>query len=261
VTQTRESATALKVVSITSEDPFYINRFFAELFRILPGHPVEMLAIVKLKPFNAPSWWMIAKRMVNFYGIRDFCRMGLRYLLKRLRNPSLTALAARHGVRVFSVRDINSTEFLNHLAEMKPDVIVSVAASQIFRQRLLNLPPRGCWNVHGGCLPRYRGMMPAFWTLLHGERTGAITVHRMNSRLDDGEILLQRMYPIESGESLDHVISHSKTLGAGVLLDALEMLYRGDYTLLPNDRAEATCFTFPTRGDVRRFREKGLRLL
>jgi methionyl-tRNA formyltransferase len=83
----------------------------------------------------------------------------------------------------------------------------------------------------------------------------------MNTRLDDGEILLQKTYPIIPGESLDHLIRRSKILGARILLDALEMLHRGDYELLPNDRAQATYFSFPMRDDVRRFKKKGVKLV
>jgi methionyl-tRNA formyltransferase len=261
MTSHKESAVSLRVLVITSEDPFYINRFFSEFFRLLPSRPIRLLGIACLKPFNAPSGWALARQMVAFYGRRDFGRMVLRYLWRRFRGPNLTRLAGRRGVEVFAVRDINSDEFLDRLGEMAPDVVVSVAASQIFRKRLLNLPRLGCWNVHGGWLPRYRGMMPAFWTLLSGETKGAVTVHKMNSRLDAGDILAQHIYSIEPRESLDHLIRRSKILAAKVLLDALEQLHRGEYELQPNDSAKATYFSFPTPEDVRRFRKKGLKLL
>ena len=104
-------------------------------------------------------------------------------------------------------------------------------------------------------------MMPSFWTLLNGEREGAITIHRMNPRLDDGEILHQHVYPIEARESLDQLIKRTKAMAAQVLLDALEMLSRGDYELKPNDIEQATYYSFPTYEDVRAFRRAGLKLL
>ncbi|MFH1010165.1 MAG: formyltransferase family protein, partial [bacterium] len=241
--------------------PFYTKRFFSEFLRLLADYPIRLLEIVSVRPFNTPSNWVLARQMMRFYGPRDFGRMALRYLWKRLREPNLRTLATQQGAAFFPAQDINSDEFLTHLAKMEPDVIVSVAAPQIFRKRLLRLPRLGCWNIHGGYLPRYRGMMPAFWTLLHGEKEGAITIHKMNSRLDDGEILLQKTYPILPGESLDHLIRRSKTLGARILLDALEMLHHGDHELLPNDRAQATYFSFPASDDVRRYRNKGLKLV
>jgi len=259
--ETQTETALLKVVVITSEDPFYAKRFFGEFLRLLPEYPVRLLEIVSVRPFNTPSVGALARQMLQFYGPRDFGRMASRYLWKRLCEANLRTLATRRGAAFFPAQDINSVEFLSRLAEMEPDAVVSVAAPQIFRKRLLSLPRLGCWNIHGGYLPRYRGMMPAFWTLLNGENKGAITVHKMNARLDDGEILLQKTYPIPPGESLDHLIRRSKTLGARVLLDALKMLHTGDYELLPNDRTQATYFSFPTRLDVQRFRSRGLKLV
>jgi folate-dependent phosphoribosylglycinamide formyltransferase PurN len=46
--------------------------------------------------------------------------------------------------------------FLEELAELEPNVVVSVSWPQIFEKRLIDLPPKGCLNVHGGILPNYR---------------------------------------------------------------------------------------------------------
>ncbi len=259
--RTNKTATRLRTVIITGEDPFYINRFFRELLQQVPNHPVELLGIVNLKPFNAPSKFALARRMLRFYGPVDFLRMTWRYLLSKIRGANLARLAARSGVPMLKTRNINSKSFLARLRGMNPDVVVSVSAPQIFRKRLLSTPRLGCWNLHGGKLPRYRGMMPSFWTLLSGEREGAITVHKMNPRLDDGDILHQYVYPIQPGESLDHLIVRTKVLGARVLLDALDKLASGDFRLQPNDAAQATYFSFPTPKEVRAFRKKGLKLL
>lgn len=199
--------------------------------------------------------------MFRFYGLFDFTRMGLRYTRNKLCNPGLDKIAAMNGVKALKAKNINSKRFLDKLRELNPDAIVSVSAPQIFRKKLLELPRLGCWNVHGGRLPRYRGMMPAFWTLFNGEKEGAITIHKMNSKLDDGEILYQYVYPIELGETLDHLIRRSKIKAAEVLLEALEILRQRDFQLVPNNTQKATYFTFPSAKDVKRFRRKGLKLI
>jgi methionyl-tRNA formyltransferase len=199
--------------------------------------------------------------MLKFYGPIDFIRLGWRYFLARLKGSRMRSGARSAGVTVSDEPDINAEPFLERLKSLNIDAVVSVAASQIFRKKLLELPRLGCWNVHGGRLPRFRGMMPAFWTLMEGESEGAVTVHKMNSRLDDGDILLQRLYPIQDGEPLHDLIVRSKRIAAGALLDALETLHTGNYELQPNDRNQATIFTFPTKEEVQKFRRKGIRLI
>lgn len=262
MTQTSDTCVGpLRIAIITAEDPFYINQFFKEFFRMLPDSSIEVIGLVNLKPFNLGSKTALARKMLRFYGFFNFIRMQFRYLSAKLFKTGLDQMAEANGINVLRTKNINSKSFLRKLADLNPDVVVSVSASQIFRSRLLELPRLGCWNVHGGRLPRYRGMMPAFWTLFNGEREGAITVHKMNARLDDGDILYQHVYPVEPGESLDHLVSRSKILGAGVLLKALDMLTRRDWKLLPNDADQATYYSFPTPQEVKLFKDKKLKLL
>ncbi|MGZ7367589.1 formyltransferase family protein, partial [Streptococcus pyogenes] len=74
-----------------------------------------------------------------------------------------------HGIPFGIERDANAPAFLARLRAHAPDVIVSFSASQVFRKELLRLPAKGCINLHCSLLPHYRGLLPSFWVLFHGE--------------------------------------------------------------------------------------------
>jgi methionyl-tRNA formyltransferase len=153
---------------------------------------------------------------------------------------------------------VNAPEFVAYVRDrLQPDLIVSVAASQIFKEPLLAIPPRGCINIHGALLPRYRGMLPSFWTLLNGEREGGVTVHYMSAGIDDGSILAQRRFPIHETDTVEALIGRSKALGADLLCDVLTRMNRGPLTTAPNNAADGTYYSFPTRTDVRRLKARG----
>ncbi|MFH0765066.1 MAG: formyltransferase family protein [Calditrichota bacterium] len=251
----------LRVVIITSEDPIYINFFFRELFKRRPKTSISLVGIVNLKPFNAKSYWALARDMLKFYGFYDFLLLSARFIRLKFTKPGLKQMANEQGIPFIETARINRREFHVQLRELNPDVIISVAASQIFKKTLLCLPRLGCWNVHGGYLPKYRGMMPAFWTLFNDEPEGAVSIHRMTEAVDAGDILLQRVYQIDRGESLDRLILKSKIMGAQALIEALETLRRGGWTLKLNDAAQATYYSFPTPREVRTFRQRGHKLL
>jgi len=255
------SSNALRVVIITSEDPIYINHFFRELFKLLPKSGIELAGIVNLKPFNAKSTRALARDMLKFYGFYDFLRLSMRYIWLKLTKPDLKQMAFTRGIPFIDTARINHRAFHDQLRGLNPDVVISAAASQIFKKTLLQLPRLGCWNVHGGYLPKYRGMMPAFWTMFNNEPEGAVSIHLMTETVDGGDILVQRVYPLERGESLDHLILRAKTIGAQALIEALEMLRQGGWTLKPNDAGQATYNSFPTPKEVREFRRKGFKLL
>ena len=167
--------------------------------------------------------------------------------------------ARRRGIGIWETDDINGPRFLEDLERLRPDVIVSVAASQVLKKEILSLPARGCINVHGALLPRYRGMLPSFWVLFHDEKETGVTVHYMNERLDDGDIIAQEKVAVAARDTQHTVILKTKRAGAELLLRVLKEMERGEVNVRPNDAARATYFSFPTRDEAREFRRRGKR--
>lgn len=266
-----ETVTPIAIVFITQDDPFYLRVFFEEFVRTCEDRG-EIRSVVIAPAMGKKSLSGLVGQMYDFYGPRDFLRVGMKYVLYRLGSKlprwlrggkffSIEQACTHYGVPVVHARDINAPEFIAQLAQWKPDLIVSVAAPQVFRAQLIGTPRLGCINIHNSKLPRYRGMLPNFWQMLHGEKAVGTTIHRINAGIDDGDILLQTETPIEPGESLDSLILRTKRLGAGLVIDILRQLKSGEVHALPNRKEEATYFTFPTRRDVEEFRRRGYRLL
>jgi methionyl-tRNA formyltransferase len=176
---------------------------------------------------------------------------------------SLEHLLLKEGWNIIHITDVNSLEFHQLIEPMELDLLVSVAASQKLKQALLSKPRYGCINIHNANLPKNRGMLPNFWSLYHydTEPISAMTVHKMNEKLDDGPIVLQKEFELNPQESLDNLIIKTKQLNAPVLLEAIQMFKNGEPEYLANDASQATYNTFPTKEDVKKFKAKGLRLL
>ena len=261
----------MKLIFITQDDPFYVRCFFEEFFRIYP-FPKEIEAVVIQRPLGKKSIARLIRQMVGFYGWEDFGRMGMRYvwakdlnlmgkLFSRTEWLNISGLCRVHGIPVLYKNDLHRPNFLAEIRVRGIDLIISVAAPTIFRQKLIDLPPLGCINIHHAPLPRYKGMMPNFWQLYHGEKTVGITVHKINRRIDEGEIILQKEVAVIPGESLDALIKRTKRLGAHCMAEAIEMVRSGAVQPIENPTDQASYFSFPTKHDVRKFRQMGYRLL
>lgn len=259
------------IVFITQDDPFYVRCFFEEFFKIYP-YPQEIKTVAIQSSMGKKSTWTLAKQMYTFYGLIDFFRMSLRYAgvktlsgLSRFYRKSdwlgLKQLCKVHNIEVLHQNDIHESEFLAELRSRDLDLIISVAAPTIFHKELIDLPRLGCINIHHAPLPRYRGMMPNFWQLYNGEKEVGITIHKINPKVDQGEIILQGQVPIKPGESLDALIKRTKQLGAHFMIEAIEIVRNGRIKFKENRPEEGSYFSFPTREDVRMFRTKGYRLL
>jgi len=257
----------MRIAIITQDEPFYIPAF---LEQIAQARGKCIVAMVILRAFNE-SIMDVARRVFNRFGPWEFLIYGFRFFGVKAMNVisrflplggpwSVSDVARRHGIKIYTPKNINGQAFITMLSQnIKPDVIVSVAASEVFKKDILALPRYGCINVHTAPLPRYRGMLPTFWVLLNGERETAVTVHYMTRELDDGDIIRQEPVPISPEDSLDSLIRRTKRIGSKVLLQSLDDIERGMVIPQPNDVSKATYFSFPTREDALRFRAKGLR--
>jgi len=260
-----------RVLFFTQDDPFYVKHFFEEFFLSYP----EMDAVggvVICDVMGKKSFRRLLGQMYGFYGPRDFSRMGFRYIARRAasalksltgrgRSADLRQLCAERGVPAYTGNGINSPEFVAEMKKIGPDLIVSVAAPVIFKKDLIGSARLGCINIHNGKLPRYRGMMPNFWQLYHGEERVGITIHEVNEKIDDGRIIFQREVDVLPGETLESLMCRTKRIGAYCMIEAIDMVRSGNVHYRDNAADKGSYFSFPTREDVREFKRRGRRIM
>ncbi len=139
------------------------------------------------------------------------------------------------GLPLLQPEKVRAKDFAQTVREMAPDVIVVAAFGQIIPQRVLDIPPRGCVNVHGSLLPRWRGAAPMQYALMAGDRETGVTTMMMDAGLDTGDVLLQNSLPLDPIENVAALETSLAALGAGLLLQTLEALARGDCPRTPQD--------------------------
>lgn len=252
----------MRIVVVTQDNPFYLAENLDRLLHALPRHSsVVACVLLPASPFGAKETgpgkvW----RTFRTFGVVFFLHYALRFVAGRLvpaRN--VKRVLARHRVPILEpAKSINSRASRDLIAGYEPDLIVSLQANVIFKKPLIELPAKGCLNVHTALLPKYRGLFPTFWVLKNGERETGVSVFFMDEGIDSGPILVQKH--VEVGErSLDGLIRHTKRIGIDALLEAVELIRRGGYDLIPNDDDAMTYFSFPTRQDVKEFLGRGKR--
>ncbi len=173
---------------------------------------------------------------------------------------SVKAVARKYGVPVTEAVNVNGEAFRAHLREEGVEFIVSISGTQFYGKALREQTPMGIVNCHGALLPKYRGLMPSFWTLANGETEGGTSVHFVNEKLDDGPIIVQKRYRIWPHDTLESVMARSKDLAAEAIIECVRLVESGDFQTMANEQSESTDFTMPTRHDLKRLRATGHRL-
>ena len=149
-------------------------------------------------------------------------------------------VAQRAQIPILQPLKMKDPGFVAALQAWQPEVIVVAAFGRILPKIILELPPRGCVNVHASLLPKYRGAGPIQWAVINGERETGITTMQMDEGMDTGAILLQEPVPIAPGDTAGTLSSKLAEVGGRLLLDTLRRLAAGDLAPRPQDHAQAT---------------------
>jgi methionyl-tRNA formyltransferase len=113
------------------------------------------------------------------------------HLFKRLE-----IIAGKYEIPFLRVKDIHSSEFIELIKHYNPDIIVTAHFKKLLKKVLIDIPKKGCVNLHPSLLPHYRGMAPQHWPIVNGDKETGITVHYINEGIDTGNILIQETLPI-----------------------------------------------------------------
>ncbi|MCC2640941.1 MAG: fmt [Nitrospira sp.] len=158
-------------------------------------------------------------------------------------------LCQREGIPLLQPLKMKDPAFLEALRQWKPDVITVTAFGRILPPAILTLPPRGCINVHGSLLPKYRGAGPIQWAVIRGERETGITTMLMDEGMDTGDMLLQEKVAIHPDDTADALAVRLADVGGRLLIETLRRLKAGTLTPQPQDHAQATMAPLLTKED------------
>ncbi len=155
--------------------------------------------------------------------------------------PPPVALAARRaGIRLLQPGRVREGEFIEALEAIAPKLIVVVAFGQILPRRILDIPAKGCVNLHASLLPKYRGAAPVQWAILRGEQVTGVTTMCMNEQMDAGDILLVREVPIHTGETAGALGERLCGEGAALLVETVRAIEAGRASPVSQDVSKVT---------------------
>jgi methionyl-tRNA formyltransferase len=257
----------MRILLLTQSDRLYLPTSLAVVCRSLS---CELVAVVSAPAMSTHGTFMRGvTRHFRLFGVSGTVIIVRRILAATFRGlfpvrssgpfNSLRAVCNAFNVPFHVVRKVNGPGFQALVDRYGPELLVSLSCPQIIRKSVRQRFPMGCINVHGAPLPRYRGLMPAFWSLRFEEPATAVSVHVLDDKLDNGDILLQRAVNISPEDTWDSLVRKTKAAAAEALIEAIEAIRAGTVDHKPNLEAEATYFSFPTSVDRQAFLAAGRR--
>lgn len=135
--------------------------------------------------------------------------------------------ALKHNIPVYQPMKVRDQEFQQLLDEIAPDIIVVAAFGQIVPKSILELPKFGCINIHASLLPKYRGAAPIQQAIIDGEKETGITIQKMGTGLDTGDMISKLVVPIGKDETGGSLFDKLAQAGAELLIETLPHIFDG----------------------------------
>jgi len=113
----------------------------------------------------------------------------------------LSELCKKHGISCMFVKDINAQQSQEWIKDKRPDIVFCFGLSQILKNNILKIAPKGVLGYHPAKLPSNRGRHPLIWALALGLEKTASTFFFMDEGVDSGDILSQEDIGIEYSDN------------------------------------------------------------
>ena len=149
-------------------------------------------------------------------------------------------VALANDLPVFQPENFRADEDVQALADLKPDVVAVVAYGRILPQRVLDIPAKGCVNIHASILPQYRGSAPYQWAVLDGRKEPGVTAQHMAAKMDAGDIIDVAKTPIGPDETAGELLDRLAVLGGDLLSRTLTRFAAGTVAGTPQNEAEVS---------------------
>lgn len=257
----------INVSIVTIDEPFYVHKMVRRLLEISPDSiRYNCMVIVPSQPKNL-SLLDFVLYQYELFGLSQFTKLLALYCRNKIldsisdKELSLRKVAKKRDIPILKVDSLKDPDLIASLKSFSLDIILSIASSRIFGKELLSVPKIACLNVHAGKLPKYRGVNPSFWALLNQEEQSAVSVHYMNEKIDDGDLIAQDVFEIKNMRSLNEVYQKILDTAPRTVLNSLQDVEKGKINIIKNDASAATYYSFPQKEDGRKFRAMGLKFI
>jgi len=159
---------------------------------------------------------------------------------KKLTESPVKQFAREHDIPVWQPETLKNADIVAQISEIKPDLIIVAAYGLLLPQAVLDIPERGCVNVHASLLPRWRGASPIQAAILEGDMETGISLMQMEAGLDSGPVLASAVIEIGAEETAGALHDRLATLGGDLLVQKIGEILDGKLEAIPQDNAVAT---------------------
>ena len=246
----------MNISIFTQDEDFFLKENFENFIKRLPKDiKLKAIFLCSVSPYGK-KLSLISKlfKSLSTFGIKFTLRYSFKFLISKYLKENMKKMFLRNNIDVFYIKNKIGKKDIEKIKKLNLDLIISLACPVLFKEEILNIPKKGCINIHCSLLPKYRGLMPSFWTLYNNEDYSGVSIFLINKDIDDGPIIFQKKIKV-SNFTLEELILNTKAISFKALRIVLKLFKKNKIKIInENNVKESTYFSFPNKKDVDKFR-------
>ena len=158
---------------------------------------------------------------------------------QKIQNSPIHNFSKKSDIPVNCPSNFGKNE-VDHIKQLKPDLVIVVAYGKILPTDLLNLDKILFINVHASLLPKWRGAAPMQRAIMNMDQETGISIMKIVPKLDAGPILMQSKIKITQEINHQELSNKMSKLGAKLILDTIKLIKNNKANFIEQNEAEAT---------------------
>ena len=262
----------MKVLIVIDETPFfhpdYLDRIVQKLIKKNPNVDISVGIVIKIPKTNDIS--IPIKKYFYLFNIIQILKLILIFLFRKSlnklfpegrnnKNYSVEGVCLKNKIKYFKIKEnINREIYINKIKSFMPNIVLS-SNSLYFQQEILSLRNIIFLNRHTSLLPAYGGVWPVLQAIKNEEKFIGVTIHIMNNKIDQGNIIVQQSYEI-SKKSLYKIYSDTFKISIDLSLIAIDLVQNGNLKFVKN-KLKYSYNKMPSKNDIKKFLSVGGKLI
>lgn len=159
---------------------------------------------------------------------------------KKLTASPVREFAVANGIDVLQPKTLKDDDVVAQLAALNADIMIVAAYGLLLPQNVLDIPRRGCLNVHASLLPRWRGAAPIQAAILAGDKQTGVCLMSMTAGLDCGPVFAETVLDIGAEETAGELHDRIASAGGELVVERLADILAGNMSAQAQDESLAT---------------------
>ncbi len=143
--------------------------------------------------------------------------------LNLYKSNSLENFVVDQNINLFKLKNPNSKDFISYLKKEKVDLIINQSMT-ILKKDILSIPKIGIINRHNALVPKNRGRLSPFWVKYKNEKETGVTIHFLNEKIDEGDIIVQKKFTLKSSYNFNSIVEKNYELAQIAMQEAIDLL-------------------------------------